>query len=278
MISNERNLKEYQERLGLKFKEKIEELKGQHKESILKIRQLEKENENYLHEMEKEINQIKLKYSSKTQEILNIRNKEIDTLNKIKEDINFWFKVLVNNKNTNNLINERDYPVLKNLININYEYIDRDINKIKLIFEFSENEFFNNKILEKQYNLSNDGLIETIISSNIEWKKDKDYTKNIIKKKIKNKQTGELITKEINDPLPSFFNFFFNYTFPDNKKIKEISISQEKNLGEFLDKEYEILSIFKNEIIPYASEYYVGIIQDFQDFDAYLDKNIDNFD
>ena len=23
---------------------------------------------------------------------------------------------------------------------------------------------------------------------------------------------------------------------------------------------------------------YVGIIQDFQDFDAYLDKNIDNFD
>jgi hypothetical protein len=183
MISNERNLKEYQERLGLKFKEKIEELKGQHKESILKIRQLEKENENYLHEMEKEINQIKLKYSSKTQEILNIRNKEIDTLNKIKEDINFWFKVLVNNKNTNNLINERDYPVLKNLININYEYIDRDINKIKLIFEFSENEFFNNKILEKQYNLSNDGLIETIISSNIEWKKDKDYTKNIIQKK-----------------------------------------------------------------------------------------------
>ena len=278
MISNQRNLKEYQERLGLKFKEKIEELKGQHKESILKIRQLEKENENYLHEMEKEINQIKLKYSSKTQEILNIRNKEIDTLNKIKEDINFWFKVLVNNKNTNNLINERDYPVLKNLININYEYIDRDINKIKLIFEFSENEFFNNKILEKQYNLSNDGLIETIISSNIEWKKDKDYTKNIIQKKIKNKQTGELITKEINDPLPSFFNFFFNYTFPDNKKIKEISISKEKNLGEFLDKEYEILSIFKNEIIPYASEYYVGIIQDFQDFDAYLDKNIDNFD
>ena len=278
MISNERNLKEYQERLSLKFKEKIEELKGQHKESILKIRQLEKENENYLHEMEKEINQIKLKYSSKTQEILNIRNKEIDTLNKIKEDINFWFKVLVNNKNTNNLINERDYPVLKNLININYEYIDRDINKIKLIFEFSENEFFNNKILEKQYNLSNDGLIETIISSNIEWKKDKDYTKNIIQKKIKNKQTGELITKEINDPLPSFFNFFFNYTFPDNKKIKEISISKEKNLGEFLDKEYEILSIFKNEIIPYASEYYVGIIQDFQDFDAYLDKNIDNFD
>ena len=218
MISNERNLKEYQERLGLKFKEKIEELKGQHKESILKIRQLEKENENYLHEMEKEINQIKLKYSSKTQEILNIRNKEIDTLNKIKEDINFWFKVLVNNKNTNNLINERDYPVLKNLININYEYIDRDINKIKLIFEFSENEFFNNKILEKQYNLSNDGLIETIISSNIEWKKDKDYTKNIIQKKIKNKQTGELITKEINDPLPSFFNFFLIILFQIIKK------------------------------------------------------------
>ena len=75
-----------------------------------------------------------------------------------------------------------------------------------------------------------------------------------------------------------FLIFFFNYTFPDNKKIKEISISKEKNLGEFLDKEYEILSIFKNEIIPYASEYYVGIIQDFQDFDAYLDKNIDNFD
>ena len=209
MIFDSRNLKEFQERLALKFKEKIEELKGQHKESILKIRKLEKDNENYIKEMEKEINQIKLKYASKTQEIMNIRNKEIDELNKIKEDINFWFKVLVNNKCTNNLINERDYQVLKYLSNINYEYIDRDINKIKLIFEFSENEFFSNKELEKEYILSNDGLIEKITSSNINWKKDKDYTKNIIKKKIKNKKTGEFITKEINDPLPSFFNFFF---------------------------------------------------------------------
>ena len=278
MIFDSRNLKEFQERLGLKFKEKIEELKGQHKESIIKIRKLEKDNENYLKEMEKEINQIKLKYASKTKEIMNIRNKEIDELNKIKEDINFWFKVLVNNKCTNNLINERDYQVLKYLSNINYEYIDRDINKIKLIFEFSENEFFSNKELEKEYILSNDGLIEKITSSNINWKKDKDYTKNIIKKKIKNKKTGEFITKEINDPLPSFFNFFFNYTFPDNKIIKDINISKEKDIGELLDKEYDILSVFKNEIIPHASEYYIGIIQDFQDFHAYLDKNLDNFE
>ena len=176
-----RNLKEFQERLGLKFKEKIEELTGQHKESIIKIRKLEKDNENYIKEMDKEINQIKLKYASKTQEIMNIRNKEIDNLNKIKENINFWFKVLVNNKCTNNLINEKDYQVLKYLSNINYEYIDKDINKIKLIFEFSENEFFSNKELEKEYILSNDGLIEKIISSNINWKKDKDYTKNIKK-------------------------------------------------------------------------------------------------
>ena len=218
MISNERNLKEYQERLGLKFKEKIEELKGQHKESILKIRQLEKENENYLHEMEKEINQIKLKYASKTQEIMTIRNKEIDELNKIKEDINFWFKVLVNNKNTNNLINERDYQVLKYLSNINYEYIDRDINKIKLIFEFSENEFFSNKELEKEYILSNDGLIEKITSSNINWKKDKDYTKNIIKKKIKNKKTGEYITKEIMTHYLHFLIFFLIILFQIIKK------------------------------------------------------------
>ena len=90
-----------------------------------------------------------------------------------------------------------------------------------------------------------------------------------------------MYSQEINEKinLKEDFCVVGNYISDlDNLKIKEISISKEKNLGEFLDKEYEILSIFKNEIIPYASEYYVGIIQDFQDFDAYLDKNIDNFD
>ena len=90
-----------------------------------------------------------------------------------------------------------------------------------------------------------------------------------------------MYSQEINEKinLKEDFCVVGNYISDlDNLKIKEISISKEKNLGEFSDKEYEILCIFKNEIIPYASEYYVGIIQDFQDFDAYLDKNIDNFD
>jgi len=56
-----------------------------------------------------------------------------------------------------------------------------------LVFEFSENEYFNNLKLEKSYTVSNEYLLEKIESSNIEWKEGKNISAKKVTKKIKNK-------------------------------------------------------------------------------------------
>ena len=56
-----------------------------------------------------------------------------------------------------------------------------------MVFEFSENEYFNNLKLEKSYTVSNEYLLEKIESSNIEWKEGKNISAKKVTKKIKNK-------------------------------------------------------------------------------------------
>ena len=54
----------------------------------------------------------------------------------------------------------------------------------KLRFEFADNEFFENKVLEKEYFFNEEReLPEKVTSSDIKWKNGKNLTKKIQKKK-----------------------------------------------------------------------------------------------
>lgn len=274
-----RKSEDFNQRIDFKFKEQIKKLDQANKEQIEKIKSIENESMKVFEEYEKEIALIKEKYIKKNEEIIKKRKEEIEKLKEInKESVNFWFKVLVNSKQTNDLISPKDNDVLKSLTNIKIEYLDNEYENFKIIFEFDKNEYFTNDTLEKAYYFSKDKLISKIESTDIKWNKNKNYAQNKIKKVYKNKKTKETKEIEICSPNPSFFNFFCNITIPDKKQISSLSFKEEKELAEFLDKEYDIAMELKNEIIPHASEYYIGLIPDIEEYQNYLEKNIPDFD
>jgi len=267
MFSSIRNEKIFSDRINNKFDDKIKDLNENDKNQINNIKNLENEEFNLNLKMEEEINEIKLKYQNLKKDIISKKEEEIKKLNNLNNETYFWFKVLTNNKLINNLINEIDYPALKFLNNLKWEYFNNDINIINLIFNFQENEFFENNLIEKKYYFSLDKFIYKIESTEIKWKK--DFRKKIIKNKKKE--------KEIIDN--SFFNFFYNLELPNQEKIKKnknIDIEKEKSFAELFDKEYDLLKEIIYEIIPHASEYYVGIIPDIEEYLGYLEKNLGN--
>ncbi len=82
-------------------------------------------------------------------------------------------------------------------------------------------------------------------------------------------ETGEIITKSIETPKKSFFNFFTNVKVPTKEEIIDYDFEKEKELGPYLDHEFEIGTEFVDEFIPHATEYFLGFKPD--DTDEYTD-------
>jgi nucleosome assembly protein 1-like 1 len=69
-----------------------------------------------------------------------------------KEGIeSFWLTALQNHTGISDLITERDEAALKYLLDLRYTHLEKPEIGFKLLFEFAENPFFGNKLLEKTY-------------------------------------------------------------------------------------------------------------------------------
>lgn len=107
----------------------------------------------------------------------------------------FWLTVLRNNVGMSDLITDRDAGALKYLTDLRIEYLPSSEPKpgFKLIFEFSENEYFDNGVLEKTYvyreevGYSGDFVYDRAIGTEIKWKDEMDLTKEFEIKKQRNK-------------------------------------------------------------------------------------------
>ena len=117
----------------------------------------------------------------------------------------FWLTALRNHIGLREIITERDAGALKYLVDVRIDHIsvedadekqgDADQSKpgYKIIFEFAPNEFFENKILEKSYfygqevDYFGEFVYELATGTTIQWKEDKDLTKEFEIKKQRNK-------------------------------------------------------------------------------------------
>ena len=107
----------------------------------------------------------------------------------------FWLTVLRNHVGLSDLITDRDAGALKHLTDLRIEYLPSSEPKpgFKLIFEFSENEYFENVVLDKTYvyreevGYSGDFVYDRAIGTEIKWKDEKDLTKEFEIKKQRNK-------------------------------------------------------------------------------------------
>jgi len=64
--------------------------------------------------------------------------------------------------------------------------------------------------------------------------------------------------------------------FPSEEEIKKISLKTEKELASHFDTEYEIGVQFKDEIIPYATEFYLGVANNPDEYLEYIHTPAEN--
>ena len=108
----------------------------------------------------------------------------------------FWLSAMKNQLSLAEMITDRDEEALKSLTDIRMEYLDRP--GFRLIFEFSENEFFSNKTISKTYfyqeesGYGGDFIYDHAEGEKIDWKNGKDLTVRIESKKQRNKSTYKM--------------------------------------------------------------------------------------
>lgn len=214
----------------------------------------------------------------------------------------FWLEVLekfLNLVAEPDMIEERDEPILKALKSISYELIEEGNHDagFKLIFEWGENQWFENERLVKIVHATRENYIEAPrieieIEAPIKWKADQDVTVAKTKKKGTKK------------PCASFFRTFFcafdgedeageAFLVDEDLKKMEVDIAdlededidaEKAEIYEKLVEESEWLAVhMKNDMIPYAIKFYTGEMDQFVDADDVEDYDeesgmVPNFD
>ncbi|CAF0759568.1 unnamed protein product [Didymodactylos carnosus] len=199
----------------------------------------------------------------------------------------FWLQVFKNSDVLSDLIRDVDEPILKHLIDVRIKMHDEAPQKgFTIEFEFTANDYFSNTILTKNYELrtgpdEKDPLSyegPEIIKSKgctINWKKDKNVTIKMVKKRQKHKNRGtvRVVTKEVQ--AESFFNFFNPPIVPDDPEV-----DIEEDAEQVLAADFEIGHMLRDSIVPKAVLYYTGEAGDDEsgDFDEDEDEEDDDED
>lgn len=209
-------------------------------------------------------------------QLANVTISDANATNSEKGVPGFWLKALKNSAQFGQDINKKDEDVLAFLKDITVEF--KENGSFKLNFFFNTNQFFDSSVLTREFVLDAEKLsISKITSTKIEWKnEDLNPTIEKKKKKIKNKKKEVKIVTKVEE-VPSFFNFFKDYDVSKiNKEKKEEDDEEEEEEDELdiIEEEYDLGLFIKEELIPYAIEYYLGIVkdegedgEDFEDFE-----------
>jgi len=141
-----------------------------------------------------------------------------------------------------------------------------------------------NKILEKTYiygqevDYTGDLIYDHATGTTIQWKDDKDLTKEFEIKKQRNKNTNRTRLVRKARPVDSFFNFFS----PPNPASDDLETEDDLDLEDRIAVDYSIGEDIKEKIIPRAVDYFTGKAlqyeMDEEDFDVDDDDDDDHID
>ena len=126
---------------------------------------------------------------------------------------------------------------------------------------FTPNEFFENEKLTTRLLYDKDELLKSV-GTEIKWKKNPTIKK--VTKTQKNKRSGQTRTITKEEQLRTFFEIFNDFV-PDEEKEDDNEQGEEPRLDLFLLE--ETLNEM-SESVPYALEYYLGIVDDEEDLDG----------
>jgi len=196
----------------------------------------------------------------------------------------FWLTVCKNVDLLAEMIQEHDEPILKHLTDIKVAFLENEPMGFTLEFHFSENEFFANAVLTKEYFMkctpdekdpfSFEG--PEIVKSkgcSIDWKAGKNITEKTIKKKQKHKARGSTrtVTKTVQND--SFFNFFNPPAVPEDPDAEV-----DEDTENLLSADFEIGHYIRERIVPRAVLYFTGEALEEDDYDEEDDEEEESED
>jgi len=151
---------------------------------------------------------------------------------------------------------KEDDQLLKCIENI-HVVDEADTDNFTIVFTIRENEIIKNKVLTKRFVLKDSAPIQAFASA-IEWVS-KNLTVKEIKKKQKNKKTGQqrIVTRQVK--AKSFFNFFNSIDLSSANQNPLEATEEEIKQREELENDFEVGGVLVDEILPYSLEYYLGI-------------------
>jgi len=209
-----------------------------------------------------------------------------DKKQNIKGIPNFWLTVFQNANETllNGLFEKIDEPVFKHLEDITIT-IPEENTGFTIHFHFSQNEYFTNTVLTKEYEMKSDIDPEDPLDFDgpevfqskgckIDWKPGKNLTMKVIKQKVKQKGKGKggqkFVTKQ--QKRETFFNFFSPPKIPEDKN-EEISLECQG----FITEDIHIGLCIQEKLVPRAILYFTGeAVEDESEFGDISDDDGDD--
>lgn len=188
----------------------------------------------------------------------------------------FWLSSMKNNVSLQDIIMDADEPALRHLVDIRMEYLDKP--GFRLIFQFTENEYFTNKLLTKTYfyreenGYGGDFIYDHAEGDKIDWKTGKDLTVRIESKKQRNKNTKQTRVIKKTVPCDSFFNFFSPPSPPTE------NASANSDVEERLELDYTLGEDIKEKIIPRAIDWFTGEALQYESLEDFEEVDFDEED
>jgi len=184
----------------------------------------------------------------------------------------FWLTIFKNVGMLNDMVQEHDEPILKELTDIKVNFSHGSSPGFTLEFHFAPNDFFTNSVLTKAYEMRTDPDEDDPFSyegpeiikcqgCKIDWKKGKNVTVKVVKKTQKHKGRGtkRTVTKTVQND--SFFNFFSPPEVTEDEETDE-------ETEQLLAADFEIGHFIRERIVARAVLYFTGeALEDDDDFE-----------
>jgi len=199
-----------------------------------------------------------------------------DIQNTTKGVSGFWLRALLAHTSLQHEVSEKDRSILAYLEDIRLSLHETGFG-FDLTFAFESNSYFTGTELKKQFVMTKPNVVEKCVGTTIEWAAGSDPTKEKKKKKSKSGGKTKTVTKTVK--CDSFFNFFESVEASEVGKdamVDEDDDDEENKIGEQMDHDFDMGNDIKDDLVPLALEYYLGVIEKEEEDDDEDDDDDDD--
>jgi len=174
----------------------------------------------------------------------------------------FWACCMSHLETVAELVTEQDVDCLEHLIDVTCDD-SPDGKGFTLKFYFEPNDYFENLVLTKRYEIPNllledEPILKSVTGCDINWKHQRCLTHREIQKKQRSKsgrRAGQIRTVTKREHNDSFFHFF---NPPKMPALGEMDEEEADAIEEAFDHDYDVAQSFRSHLVPKAVLWFTG--------------------